>query len=81
MPSLRYIVDFEQRLIDAFFIYTAHLPTALIDAHLLHEVWFTHRSEIHLETRLRQAVETNHGGDVWQSLRPTHVGYIVLQKA
>jgi len=78
--NLRSWVDLELLLTDAFFMYGAHISTGQIDPRKLHEVWFAHRSEIDLETRLQQAVEADQVGELLQSLQPTHAGYVALQK-
>jgi L,D-transpeptidase YcbB len=79
--NLRYRVDLELLLTDAFFMYGAHMPTGQIDPKILHEVWFAHRSEMDLETQLQQAAETNQVGELLQSLRPPHADHIVLPHA
>jgi len=81
LQNLRDRVDLELLLTDAFFIYAAHMSTGQIDPMILHEVWFAHRSEMDLETRLQHAVEANQVGELLQSLRPTYAGYLALQKA
>jgi L,D-transpeptidase YcbB len=79
--QLRSQVDLELLLTDAFFMYGSQMLSGQTDPRTLHEVWFANGSEIDLETRLQQAVETNHVVELLQSLRPTHVGYLELQKA
>ena len=79
--QLRSQVDLELLLTDAFFMYGSQMLSGQTDPRTLHEVWFANGSEIDLETRLQQAVEANHVVELLQSLRPTHVGYLELQKA
>jgi len=62
-------------------MYGSQMLSGQTDPRTLHEVWFANGSEIDLETRLQQAVEANHVVELLQSLRPTHVGYLELQKA
>jgi murein L,D-transpeptidase YcbB/YkuD len=44
-------------------------------------MWVVQRPEINLETQLQQAVEADQVVELLQSLRPTHAGYVSLQKA
>jgi len=74
-------IDLELLLTDAFFIYGAHISTGQVAPRTLHEMWVVQRPEIDLETQLQQAVEANQVVELLQSLRPTHAGYVSLQKA
>jgi murein L,D-transpeptidase YcbB/YkuD len=79
--NLRSQIDLELLLTDAFFLYGAQITTGQINPRTLHEEWFAHRSEINLQSRLQQAVESNQVGELLQRLRPIHTGYGALQKA